>query len=57
LDFASLELYAVPAKLISPTLGEEIGKEGGNAGLDQATSVASQDRSRLQQQGKEAKAL
>ncbi|CAK9266648.1 unnamed protein product [Sphagnum jensenii] len=57
LDFASPELCAAPAKLISPTLGEEIGKEGGNAGSDQATSVASQDRSRLQQQGKEAKAL
>jgi hypothetical protein len=57
LDFASPELCAAPAKLISPTLGEEIGKEGGNAGSNQATSVASQDRSRLQQQGKEAKAL
>ncbi len=52
LDFASPELCAAPAKL-----GEEIGKEGRNAGSDQATSVASQDRSRLQQQGKEAKAL
>ncbi|CAN5968669.1 unnamed protein product [Sphagnum jensenii] len=57
LDFASLELCAAPAKLISPTLGEEIGKEGGNAGSNQATSVASQDCSRLQQQSKEAKAL
>jgi hypothetical protein len=47
LDFASPELYAAPAKLISPTLGEEIGKEGGNAGSDQATSVGSQDCSRL----------
>jgi hypothetical protein len=57
LDFASPELCATPAKLISPILGEEIGKEGGNAGSNQATLVASQDRSRLQQQGKEAKAL
>jgi hypothetical protein len=57
LDFALPKLCAALAKLISPTLGEEIGKEGGNAGSVQATSVASQDRSRLQQQGKEAKAL
>ncbi len=57
LDFASPELCATSAKLISPALGVEIGKEGGNAGSDQATSVASQDCSRLQQQGKEAKAL
>ncbi|CAM6028467.1 unnamed protein product [Sphagnum balticum] len=34
LDFASPELCAVPAKLIFPTLGEEIDKEGGNAGSD-----------------------
>jgi len=41
LDFASPELYAAPTKLISPTLGEEIGKEGGNVGSDQVTLVAS----------------
>jgi hypothetical protein len=34
LDFTSPELCAAAAKLISPTLGEEIGKEGGNAGSD-----------------------
>jgi hypothetical protein len=57
LDSASPELCVAPAKLITPTLGEEIDKEGNNAGSDQTTSVASQDRARLQQQGKEVKAL
>jgi hypothetical protein len=57
LDFASPELSATSTKPISTTLGKEIGKEGGNAGSNQATSIASQDRSRIQQQGKEAKAL
>jgi hypothetical protein len=57
LDFASLELGVASTKPISTTLGEEIGKEGGNVGSNQATSIASQDRSRTQQQGKEAKAL
>jgi hypothetical protein len=57
LDFASPELDAIPTKLIASTLGEEIDKEGRNAGSNQATLIASQDRSKLQQQGKEAKAL
>jgi hypothetical protein len=41
LDFASPELGAASTKPISTTLGEEIGKEGGNAGSNQATSIAS----------------
>jgi hypothetical protein len=57
LDFALLELGATSTKLIASILGEEIGKEGGNAGSNKATPIASQDRSKLQQQGKEAKAL
>ncbi len=57
LDFASLELGATSTKPISTALGEEISKEGGNAGSNQAISIASQDHSRTQQQGKEAKAL
>jgi hypothetical protein len=56
LDFASPKFGAASTKSISTTLGEEIGKEGRNAGSNQATSIASQDCSRLQQQGKEAKA-
>jgi hypothetical protein len=57
LDFALPELVAASTKRISTTPGVEIDKEGGNAGSNQATSIASQDRSRTQQQGKEAKAL
>jgi hypothetical protein len=49
LDFASPELGAASTKPISTTMGEEIGKEGGNVGSNQATSIASQDRSRIQQ--------
>jgi hypothetical protein len=55
LDFASPELGAASTKPISTTLGEEISKERGNAGSNQAISIASQDRSRTQQQGKEVK--
>ncbi len=57
LDFASPELGTTSTKLIASTLGEEIGKEGGNVGSNQVTPIASQDRSKLQQQGKEAKTL
>jgi hypothetical protein len=57
LDFASLELDVAPPKPISTTPGVEIDKEGGNADSKQATSIASQDCSRTQQQGKETKVL
>jgi hypothetical protein len=57
LDFASPELGAASTKLISTALGKEISKEGGIAGSNQATSIASQDHLKTQQQEKEAKAL
>jgi hypothetical protein len=55
--FASPELRKAPFKLTSPLLGEAIGKEGRIASSIQAILVAFQDHSRLQSQGKEAKAL
>jgi len=54
--FASPELREAPSKLTSPLSGEAIGKEGRIASSIQAISVAFQDHSRLQSQGKEAKA-
>ncbi|CAM6022743.1 unnamed protein product [Sphagnum balticum] len=54
--FASPEFREAPSKLISFSSGDAIGKEGGSASSIQAILVAFQDRSRLQQKGKEAQA-
>jgi hypothetical protein len=54
--FASLELHEAPSKPTSPLSGDAIGKEGRIASSFQAISVAFQDHSRLQPQGKEAQA-
>jgi hypothetical protein len=56
-NFATLEPRTVPTKTIPTTPGAKIGKEGGNAGLNQAPSIAPQERPELQQKGKETKAL
>ncbi len=57
IDLASPELYKAPAKPISLHSGETICKEGRIASSEKATSIALQDRSRLQQTSKEAQAL
>jgi hypothetical protein len=54
--FTSPEYHESPSKLISPFSRDAIGKEGGTASSFQAFSVAPQDLSRLQPQGKEAQA-
>jgi hypothetical protein len=54
--FASPEFREAPSKLISPFFGDAIDKEGRTVSSVQAFSVASQDLSRLQLQGKEAQA-
>jgi hypothetical protein len=54
--FALPELREAPSKLTSPLSGDAIGKEGRIASSFQAISVAFQDHSRLQLQGKEAQA-
>jgi hypothetical protein len=54
--FASPELREAPSKLTSPLSRDAIGKERGIVSSLQAFSVAFQDVSRLQPQGKEAQA-
>ncbi len=57
MNFATLEPRTVSTKTIPTTPGAEIGKEGGNAGSNQAPPIAPQERPELQQKGKETKAL
>jgi len=54
--FTSPEYREAPSKLISPSSRDAIGKEGKIVSSVQAFSIASQDLSRLQLQGKEAQA-
>jgi hypothetical protein len=54
--FASPEFHEAPSKLSFPLSGDTIGKEGRIASSVQAVSVAFEDHSRLQLQGKEAEA-
>jgi len=54
--FASPELREAPSKPTSPLSGDAIGKEGRIVSSFQAVSVAFQDHSRLQSQGKEGQA-